>query len=169
MKYLVVVDMQNDFISGVLGTNEAACVVDKVKCLCESFDGEIIFTRDTHGKNYLDTQEGRNLPVEHCIKDTYGWQITEELREFADKAHIIDKPTFASVELGEYLKGKKDVESIMLCGVCTDICVISNAMLLKAYLPEIPVAVKENACAGVSQKAHCNAIDAMKCCQIEIL
>lgn len=169
MKYLIVVDMQNDFIDGTLGSKEAAAVVDKVKTLCESFDGEIVFTRDTHTVDYLTTQEGTRLPVKHCIKDTDGWQICSKLRGISEQARIIDKPTFGSVELCEYIKSKENAQSITLAGVCTDICVISNAMLLKAYLPETQIAVKAECCAGVTPESHNIALSAMRGCQIDIL
>ena len=169
MKYLVVVDMQKDFTDGVLGSADAVKIIPRVKELCESFDGEVIFTRDTHTENYLETQEGRRLPVRHCIKDTDGWQLSDTLQEISKDAHIIDKPTFGSIALAEYIKSKNDAESVLLCGVCTDICVISNAMLLKAFLPEVTVAVKEDACAGITPESHNTAISAMKSCQIDIV
>ncbi len=171
MKYLIVVDMQNDFIDGALGTAEAVAILPKVKEKIESFDGEIIFTRDTHNPDYLATQEGRNLPVEHCIKDTDGWQINAEL-EALRKNEAIDKPSFGSAELAEKLKSyneKEKIESIELIGLCTDICVISNAMIIKAYLPETPISVDAACCAGVTPESHENALNAMAVCQIKIL
>lgn len=168
-KILVVVDMQNDFIDGALGTKEAVEIVPKVKEKIENFDGKIIFTRDTHFENYLETQEGRNLPVKHCIKNTEGWQICSSLQPFCKE--VIDKPTFGSQKLGEILKEsdeKEKIEKIMLVGLCTDICVISNAMVIKAFLPETPIAVDAACCAGVSPESHKRAIEAMKVCQIEI-
>ena len=169
-KYLVVVDMQNDFIDGALGTSEAQGIVGAVRDVINGFDGNIIFTRDTHTSDYMSTREGRHLPVPHCIKDTHGWQITDELS--TDGALIIDKPTFGSVELAEYLTNENEVDSISsvtLVGLCTDICVISNAMLIKAALPETDVCVVEKACAGVTPNSHENAISAMKMCQITII
>jgi len=168
MKYLIVVDMQNDFIDGCLGTAEAVKIVPSVKECIENFDGEIIFTRDTHGEDYMDTQEGKNLPVAHCIKETDGWQITEELKSLSEGKKIFDKPTFGSVALAEYLVSKGDVEEVTLVGLCTDICVISNAMLIKANLPEVRVCVLESCCAGVTPDSHNNALGAMKMCQIEV-
>lgn len=169
MKYLVVVDMQKDFIDGALGTAEAVAIVDEVAELAQSFDGEVIFTRDTHLQNYLETAEGKKLPVEHCIKDSDGWQLCAELTKFSEGAKIFDKPAFGSRELCEYIAGKGDAESITLCGLCTDICVISNAIMLKAYMPEVPVAVKESCCAGVTPESHSRALGAMQMCQIDII
>ena len=166
---LVVVDMQNDFIDGALGTKEAKMIVDNVESKIKGFDGEIIFTRDTHYDNYMDTQEGSNLPVPHCIKGTKGWEIHHKLEALrTDDMKVFDKETFASVELGEYLKDK-DIENITLIGLCTDICVISNALLIKGFLPEVKINVDEKCCSGVSVESHKNAIEAMKMCQINIL
>ena len=168
MKYLIVVDMQNDFIAGALGTKEAVAIVPKVKAKIESFDGKVIFTRDTHSVDYLATQEGKNLPVEHCIKGTDGWQIRDEL-DALRKSEAVDKPSFGSVELAEMLKNEKeDIESIELIGLCTDICVISNAMIIKAYLPETPIEIDASCCAGVTPESHNRALDAMAVCQIKI-
>ncbi|MBR3753606.1 MAG: cysteine hydrolase [Clostridia bacterium] len=169
-KILIVVDMQNDFIDGALGTGEAVAIVGKVKAKIEGFDGKVIFTRDTHFADYLTTQEGKNLPVEHCIKDSYGWQIRKELDDLR-KGDAIDKPAFGSAELGEILKAEnssEEIESITLIGLCTDICVISNAMLIKAFLPEVKVKVDAACCAGVTPDSHKTALSAMKMCQIEI-
>ena len=171
MKFLIVVDMQNDFIDGALGTKEAVAILPAVKEKIESFDGRIIFTRDTHEADYLGTQEGANLPVEHCIKDTDGWQINAEL-EALRKNEAIDKPSFGSAGLAEKLKSyneKEKIESIELIGLCTDICVISNAMIIKAYLPETPISVDASCCAGVTPESHQRALDAMAVCQIKIL
>lgn len=170
MKYLIVVDMQNDFIDGALGTKEAVAIVPAVKEKIKNFDGRIIFTRDTHEADYLSTQEGKNLPVEHCVRGTGGWQINAEL-EALRKNEAIDKPSFGSVELAQMLKAeneKENIESIELIGLCTDICVISNAMLIKAFLPEIPVEVDASCCAGVTPESHQRALDAMAVCQIKI-
>ena len=168
MKYLIVVDMQNDFIDGALGTKEAVAIVPKVKAKIESFDGKVIFTRDTHSEDYLATQEGANLPVEHCIKGTDGWQIRDEL-DALRKSEAVDKPSFGSVELAEMLKNEKeDIESIELIGLCTDICVISNAMIIKAYFPETPIEIDASCCAGVTPESHNRALDAMAVCQIKI-
>ena len=168
MKILVVVDMQNDFIDGALGTAEALAIVPAVKALIEGFDGKVYFTRDTHFENYMQTEEGKHLPVPHCIKDTEGWQIHSDLDALRTTAPI-DKLTFGSKELIALLAAEQDVESVTLCGLCTDICVISNALLIKAYYPEIPLYVVANACAGVTPESHQNALDAMKMCQVEIV
>ena len=167
MKYLIVVDMQNDFIDGALGTPEARAIVPYVARKIKEFDGEVLFTRDTHFMNYMDSAEGKKLPVPHCIKDTDGWQIRSELQALSKKPPI-DKLTFGSKELAAYFSDK-DVESITLLGLCTDICVISNALLLKAFYPEIPIAVDAGGCAGVTPESHQNALNAMKMCQIDIL
>lgn len=167
MKYLIVVDMQNDFISGSLGSDMAKAIVENVVDKVKSFDGEIIFTRDTHADCYLDTMEGKNLPVVHCVKDTDGWQICPELLPYAE--NVIDKVTFGSVDLPHIIAKSGDVESIELCGLCTDICVISNAMILKAHFPEVKISVDSSRCAGVTQESHNNALLAMKMTQIEII
>jgi len=171
MKHLIVVDMQVDFVSGALGTKEAQSIAGKVAEKIRAFDGNVIFTRDTHEKNYLSTQEGKNLPVEHCIRGTDGWQIIPELTEFIADT-VIDKPTFGSMELAALLaeeNRKEAIDSIELIGLCTDICVISNALLIKAALPEVPVTVDASCCAGVTPESHKNALVAMKMCQIEII
>ena len=176
MNILVVVDMQKDFIDGALGTKEAVAIVPDVVEKIRGFDGKVIATRDTHAENYLESAEGRHLPVVHCVKDTPGWQINGEVAEALrsrTEVRIIDKPTFGSVELGEYVKQLNDtsepVEKITLVGLCTDICVISNALLLKAYLPEVPIEVDISCCAGVTPQSHEQAAEAMKMCQIEIV
>lgn len=167
---LVVVDMQKDFIDGALGTKEAVAIVENVKNKIKNFQGEIIFTRDTHFENYSTTQEGKNLPVPHCIKGTEGWQIEAGLEQLrTPDMKVFDKPTFGSVELAEYLKENKELESVTFIGLCTDICVISNALVTKAFLPEVKVMVEENCCAGVTPESHKNALEAMKMCQVEII
>lgn len=171
-KILIVVDMQNDFIDGSLGTPEALAAVPAVFRKIQSFDGTVIFTRDTHQPDYLNTQEGEKLPVEHCIEGSDGWQIRPELRALRPEAPIVDKPAFGSVGLGTLLfelNEKDPVGSIELVGLCTDICVISNALIAKAFLPEVPVSVDASCCAGVTPESHRNALAAMKLCQIEIL
>lgn len=167
---LLVIDMQNDFIDGSLGTKEAVAILPNVKKKIEEFDGLVLFTRDTHFEDYLQTQEGKRLPVVHCIKGTQGWQIREELEELR-KTDVIDKLTFGSKELGpilEKIDTEEGIESITLIGLCTDICVISNALIAKAYCPEVPVIVDSNCCAGVSPQSHENALSAMAACQIII-
>ena len=167
---LIVVDMQNDFIDGALGTPEAAAIVPAVKAKIAGFDGRVIWTRDTHEADYMETQEGRNLPVPHCIRGTSGWDISPELTPDAD-AVIFDKPTFGSTALQAWTVQQNEAEpigKITLIGLCTDICVISNAMLLKAALPEVRIAVDASCCAGVTPVSHDNALTAMKMCQIEV-
>lgn len=166
---LIVIDMQNDFINGALGTEEAQEILPRVAEKINNFEGDIYFTRDTHGYDYLESAEGKKLPVPHCIKGSDGWQICSALDTSRAKA-VIDKPTFGSTELARLLAERKDeISSITLTGVCTDICVISNAMLIKAALPETPLAVDASCCAGVSPESHENALSAMKMCQIEII
>ena len=171
-KALIVVDMQNDFIDGALGTPEAEAIVDNVKAKIEAYrknSDAVIFTRDTHSENYMGTQEGSKLPVPHCIEGSYGWQIRAELEH--EDCLIIDKPTFGSYELVDSLRELDEetpLESIELIGLCTDICVISNAMMIKAAFLEIPVIVDASCCAGVTPASHDNALDAMGMCQIEV-
>ena len=168
MKYLIVVDMQVDFITGSLGSALAMAIVPKVVEKVKSFEGKVIFTRDTHLEDYMQTQEGKKLPVPHCIKDSAGWQICDELKSYAEI--LIDKPTFGSMELPKLLKSfEEPIEKIELCGLCTDICVISNAMLLKAAFPEVPITVDASCSAGVSMESHNTALDAMRAVQIEIV
>ena len=172
MNFLIVVDMQNDFIDGVLGTKEAVAILPAVKEKIKNFNGRVLFTRDTHESDYLSTQEGQNLPVEHCMRDTHGWQINAEL-DALRKEEPIDKLSFGSVALCQLLKAydtyEEKIESITLVGVCTDICVISNAMLIKSFLPETPIFVDAACCAGVTPESHERALDAMAVCQIKTL
>ena len=167
---LIVVDMQNDFIDGALGTAEAEAIVPNVLKKIEGFKGKIIFTRDTHKDNYMSTQEGGKLPVPHCIEGSQGWQIRDGLCGHSEIA-VLDKPTFGSRELAELLCSldrEEAISSVTLIGLCTDICVISNALLIKAFLPEVPVSVDAACCAGVTPQSHLNALEAMKMCQINI-
>ena len=167
MKVLIVVDMQNDFIDGALGTKEAVDIVPKVVKKIKEFDGLVLATRDTHYENYLSTQEGQKLPVPHCIKDTEGWQICDELQPYVET--VVDKVTFGSVELPHLLKDYgESIDEIVLCGLCTDICVISNAMILKAAFPETKIVVDAKCSAGVTVESHNTALDAMRAVQIEI-
>jgi nicotinamidase-related amidase len=168
MKYLIVVDMQVDFITGALGSDLATAIVPNVVEKAKRFDGKVIFTRDTHFADYMSTQEGKKLPVSHCIKDSDGWQICDELKPYAEL--LLDKPTFGSMELPRLLESfGEPVEKIELCGLCTDICVISNAMVLKAAFPEVPIAVDSRCSAGVTEESHNTALAAMRAVQIEIL
>ncbi|MCD7847814.1 MAG: cysteine hydrolase [Oscillospiraceae bacterium] len=169
MKTLIVIDMQNDFIDGALGTAEAVAIVPNVKKKVSEYlssGGTVIYTRDTHTEDYLSTQEGKNLPVVHCVKGTPGWEIAD--RVYADGCQVVDKPSFGSTELPGVLAGIPNLESIELVGLCTDICVISNAMILKAAFPEIPMTVDSSCCAGVTPESHENALKAMAVCQIKI-
>ncbi|MFQ7293290.1 MAG: cysteine hydrolase family protein [Monoglobales bacterium] len=173
-KYLIVVDVQNDFIYGTLGTKEAQAAANKIIKRVKSFDGRIIFTQDTHNTSYLDTQEGRRLPVKHCIKNTDGWQLIDELKKFQQDtgAEIYQKHTFGSVELANKLAKEYEtdnIESIEIIGVCTDICVISNALIIKAYMPELPVFVDADCCAGVTPDKHEKALEVMESCQVIVL
>ncbi len=168
MKLLIVIDMQNDFVTGALGSPEAVAVVPYIKKAIEDFDGDVYFTRDTHGADYLSTHEGRKLPVPHCIKDSEGWNIIPEL-ESLRKRDAIDKPTFGSTELVDIVGSYDSIESVTFMGVCTDICVISNAMLVKNFFPELTVIVDSKGCAGVTPEQHDTALSAMKPCQIEVI
>lgn len=164
-KTLIVVDMQNDFIDGSLGTKEAEAIVDNVRrkiAEYQAMGGEIIFTRDTHQPDYLTTNEGRHLPVEHCIIGTEGWRIADGLE--VDGAIYIDKPSFGYTNWKDY-----DLEEVELVGLCTDICVVSNALIIKAFYPEIKVSVDSSCCAGVTPETHDAALTTMRQCQVEIL
>ena len=170
MKVLCVIDMQSDFIDGALGTAEAVAIVGNVRDKIDLYrkNGDIvIFTRDTHYDNYMQTVEGTKLPVPHCIKDSDGWQISSELT--VGESTVIDKPTFGSVELATVISAIDNVEAIEVVGLCTDICVISNVLLLKANMPEVSISVDASCCAGVTPESHSNALSAMKMCQIEII
>lgn len=165
---LVVVDMQNDFIDGSLGTAEAVAILPyvlaKVKAAVEN-DVEVVFTMDTHSQSYLESLEGRHLPVVHCVKDTPGWQIHPALAPFA--ATIFTKPGFGSTELIDHIK-KGGYGHVEFVGLCTDICVVTNALMLKGALPELPVSVDPKGCAGVTSQSHQSAIETMKMCQIDV-
>ena len=187
-KILIVIDMQNDFIDGSLGTPEAVAIVENVKAKIREYDpAYVCFNQDTHEPEYLQTQEGRNLPVEHCIRGTKGWEIREDIWEvvkaFEDEKRRVyeenhltyrptyEKPTFGSVELAEDLRGllkDEDIE-IEMVGLCTDICVISNALLLKAYMPEVKITVDSSCCAGVTPEKHEAALETMRSCQINVI
>ena len=168
-KVIVVIDMQNDFIDGALGTKEAQAMLPHLVAKLErEKDALLIFTQDTHSKNYMETQEGRNLPVLHCIKPEKGWEIAPSLQPFVKKAAaVIEKPAFGSLELPKAV-AKLQPDEVELVGLCTDICVISNAMILKTAFPELPAAVDASCCAGVTPASHDNALQAMKMCQVDI-
>lgn len=166
-KTLIVVDMQNDFIDGSLGTKEAQAIVPNVaKKIKEYKDAgkQVIFTRDTHPENYLDTYEGKHLPVVHCVKNTVGWQITDELDFDIDNDVLIDKLTFGWTHWDDF-----KFESIEICGLCTDICVISNALIIRANYPKIDITVDASCCAGSTPETHKAALETMKMCQIEVV
>lgn len=170
MKVLVVVDMQNDFIDGALGTKEAVAIVENVQKKIESYRKNrdvVIFTRDTHQENYLETQEGKKLPVKHCIEGTAGWQISSRLNVGDSK--VINKPSFGSLELADYVGSLNGLESIELVGLCTGICVISNAFILKAKMPEMPVSVDSSCCACVNPESHKTALASLRTCQINVI
>lgn len=177
-KILIVIDMQKDFIDGALGTKEAEAIVPSVIAKMHEYDPKDIWaTRDTHEKNYLETQEGKMLPVPHCIRGTEGWQLHPEVARLVPSDHIIDKPTFGSIVLAKDISvlaiasdcknfdGKPDLE-VTLVGLCTDICVVSNALILKALLPEVPIKVIASCCAGVTPAKHEAALETMRSCQI---
>lgn len=178
MKAFIMIDMQNDFISGVLGNPETMAVLpavcEKVRKIEADNNSVLLFTMDTHQNGYMDTQEGRKLPVPHCIEGTQGWELPDELKNamscVSDKQQV-KKCTFGAKELPdkiiEMCGGSPD--EIELFGVCTDICVISNAMVLKAFFPEAEIIVDSSCCAGVSPQTHKNALEAMKCCQITVI
>lgn len=171
MKVLVVVDMQVDFVSGALGTPQAQAIVPIVVQKIEEAKENgwtVVFTKDTHGENYLETAEGRKLPVVHCIRETPGWELVPELRPLAKGLTVIEKPTFGSFVLAQSLKQQRP-ECVELIGLCTDICVISNAMLLKAAMPEVPISVDAACCAGVTHESHETALAAMRACQIDVV
>ncbi len=164
-KLLVVVDMQRDFVTGSLGTEEARAIVPRVRELVAAAE-EVVFTADTHGENYLETQEGRRLPVPHCIAGTEGWEILPEV--YRAGAKIFEKPSFGSEALASYVK-EGGYGEIVFCGVCTDICVVSNALLVKAALPEAEVRVVSSACAGTTPARHCAALETMRSCQVTVV
>lgn len=177
VKLLVVIDMQTDFVDGALGTAEAAAIVPAVCSKIRAFDGKILTTMDTHDEDYLATQEGSQLPVVHCVYGENGWKFNEDVRESLVIRNDVwkapfQKETFGSVDLAEYIRdlilNGVDIDEIVLIGLCTDICVISNALLLKAFLPEIKITVDAKCCAGVTPESHENALRAMKMCQINI-
>lgn len=168
-KLLVVVDMQQDFVYGSLATAEAQAVVQSVVEKIASHEGELWFTLDTHDEDYLESAEGKSLPVEHCIKGTEGHRLIEELEIFAPRGRFFEKPTFGSVEMAKALDERPDITSVELVGVCTDICVISNALLLKAFRPELCLTVDSTCCAGTTPNNHDASLIAMKSCQIAVI
>lgn len=173
-KYLVIIDMQNDFVTGALGTPEARSIVPAVASAAKAAQAEgrgILYTQDTHQSDYLNTSEGTHLPVAHCLKGTQGWQIIPALAPYAGQT--LEKPTFGCLTLVGLLaetaeEGGRNLD-IALCGVCTDICVVSNALLLRAHFPEAKLTVSADACAGTTPERHRAALDVMRSCQIDSL
>lgn len=172
-KVLVVVDMQNDFVDGALGTKEAVGIVEKVADKIKNFDGKIFVTLDTHQDNYMETAEGKKLPVPHCIKETDGWLLNEKVKAaLADKDYMtLEKGTFGSIDLVNEVRAIKGNDRIEMefAGLCTDICVVSNVLLLKAYFPEEKMTVYADCCAGVTPQSHKAALETMKMCQIDVI
>lgn len=172
-QFLIVVDMQKDFVDGALGTPEAVRIVPRVAEKIRQFPGEIFVTMDTHGPDYLESSEGKKLPVPHCIRETAGWQLDQTVAQAlaGRNCTVVEKPTFGSTELPKRIAqaAGKEPFTLELIGLCTDICVVSNALLLKASFPEVPISVDASCCAGVSPKTHQAALDTMACCQIDIL
>lgn len=177
MKFLIVVDMQNDFLTGSLKNDAAVAIVDPIVEKIKNFDGCVIATKDTHFDDYLETQEGKFLPVKHCIAETQGWQLNSSIRQTIinkQNRYLCHKATFGSLELPQIIKDalsnkhEETIEEIELCGTCTGICVISNALILKAAFPEVPVIVDSKACACLTPETHHTALEAMKLCQVII-
>lgn len=170
-KLLIVVDMQNDFVTGSLGSKQAEAIVPNVQKKIEEYvasGNKIIFTRDTHFDNYLETQEGKLLPVVHCVKGTSGHEIIESLS--TEGCDVFDKTSFGSLELAMKIAENEDsFDEIELCGLCSDICVVSNALILKARFPETKVKVDATCCAGVSDESHRAALLTMKTCQVNVI
>ena len=170
-KILIVIDMQNDFIDGTLGTKEACSIVDAVREKIRSYPVDDIFvTMDTHGEDYMQRQEGALLPVPHCIKGTDGWRLHPEIEPLLCGAAIVEKPAFGSIALAEKIReiSEQDEIELELVGLCTDICVVSNALILKAAMPEVRIAVDASCCAGVTPQKHLAALETMRSCQIQI-
>ncbi len=168
-KLLVVIDMQKDFVTGALGTKEAQAVVSSIVKKIKEHKGPIAYTLDTHQQNYLSTSEGKHLPVVHCIEGEEGHQLVDELQEPLSDAQVFEKPTFGSVDLANYIGKDEFIDSVELVGVCTDICVVSNALLIKAMNPEMPITVDSSCCAGTTVENHESALSTMRSCQIEII
>lgn len=166
-KVLLVIDMQNDFVSGALQNPDAQSIVDGIVKRIEAFDGEVIATRDTHEEDYLSTTEGKHLPVKHCVKGTWGWEIVPEIASALKKrnAVIIDKPTFGYTDWSIL----QDATETEMVGTCTDICVVSNALIIKAQHPDLDLRVRKDLCAGTTKENHDSALNVMACCQVKIV
>lgn len=177
MNILIIVDMQKDFVDGSLGTSEAQKMVHNLVQVISSHQGPIVATLDTHAENYMDTSEGQHLPVPHCIKGTDGWRLDHQIakalkgRESNTIVKYVEKPTFGSIQLPDIIKEMSEGKdfSLTFTGLCTDICVISNALLLKAHFPEVPMKVLADCCAGVTPQKHEAALEVMSSCQIEVV
>ena len=170
MKFLVVVDVQNDFVDGVLGSKEAVSIIDYLKVKINNFDGEVVYTMDTHDKNYLQTQEGKLLPVLHCLKGSDGWKIVDGI--YKENSKIFEKNAFGSLDMIKYFEKincEKEIDSIEFVGICTDICVVTNVLLTKAHLPQISLLVDSKGCSGVNVKSHNQALNTMEMCQVKII
>ena len=173
-RYLVVVDMQHEFVDGALGTPEAQAIAAGVTARAKAFDGTVVFTKDTHYSDYLQTQEGKNLPVEHCLHGTPGWELMPELQEIRDERNsfVFEKTAFGSLDLAMWLAEEnvaEPIESIELIGLCTDICVVSNVLLIKGWIPEVPLTVDASLCAGVTPASHKAALSTLRSCQVEVI
>lgn len=172
-KYLVVVDMQNDFIDGSLGSPEAQAVLPKIIERIENFPGTVVYTRDTHEDNYLETLEGKKLPVIHCVRESEGWKLHKDVQKLQEEKRslIFDKDTFGSIQMAGCLQGidrMAAIDEVVVVGLCTDICVMANAILLRTAMPNTPVRIDASCCAGSTPEAHRCALEAMKSCQIDI-
>ena len=171
-RYLVVVDMQNDFVTGVLGSEEAKKIVPYVALKVANFSGDVIFTRDSHDEDYLASEEAKRLPICHCVRGSEGWEVVPELLPYLEGSAVIDKPSFGSLELADYLRKKHEespIDEVEVIGVCTDICVVSNVILLKATLPEVRILVDAKGCAGTSTSNHEAALQVMRCCHVDVV
>ena len=165
-KLLIVVDMQNDFVTGSLANEECQKIVPLIENFLKNWDGEVVFTKDTHEDNYLETQEGMNLPVKHCIVDTPGHDIIDELCPYC--YNVFEKDTFASESLSKYIDKHNEYKEVYLCGVCTDICVVSNALMIKSICPDVKLYCLSELCAGTTLEKHEAALKVMESCQIYI-
>lgn len=168
-KLLVVVDMQNDFIDGALGSPAARSIVDKVCKKIDGWDGRVLFTMDTHYDDYLDTVEGLHIPVEHCINDTHGWELHPDIQErYSGDSFRVYKDSFGSSELANVISFL-DINEVQFVGLCTDICVVSNALLVRSMCPGVKVSVDASCCAGTSKEAHDAALLVMEKCCVDIV
>ncbi|MBR3438254.1 MAG: cysteine hydrolase [Clostridia bacterium] len=171
--FLIAVDLQKDFVDGALGTKEAVSIIPAAAGKIRGFDGEIFVTLDTHGENYLNTAEGRKLPVIHCVKGSDGWQLNKDIASALEgkKYMLVEKPTFGSTALPALIEEAADGENftVSLIGLCTDICVVSNALLIKANFPEMQISVDSACCAGVTPEKHNAALETMRSCQIDVI